>query len=215
MLGGSNPFEVQAADILARFPLTEHLAVELGGNDICSRECVDPSHCSSPLFPDDQWREAVQAGLDRLVAGLVAGSTVYLLGVPRVQDLRQAGLGRQSQDSDVDCDGVWQDFEICVIGTQAGDLNGESLSMRLAAISERQRRYNEILREEANAYNRNTNGRNPRGIEVVTDYVDESTPSVGTLRFGPNDINGGDCFHPSLAGQNALAGLAWMANPQR
>jgi lysophospholipase L1-like esterase len=215
MRGGSNSFLAQAADILTRFPLPEHVAVELGGNDLCSRECVDPSHCGHPVFTDEQWREAVQAGLDRLVADLPEGSTVYLLGVPRVQDLRQAGLERQSQDSDVDCNDVWADFDICVIATQAGTLNGESLSMRLAVISERQQRYNEILREEADAYNRNTNGRNPHGIEVVTDYVDEATLSVGTYSFGPNDINGGDCFHPSRAGQNLLAELAWTANPHR
>jgi lysophospholipase L1-like esterase len=215
MLGGSNSFSAQAAEILARVPLPEHVAVGLGGNDLCSRECVSPDRCSHPMFTDAQWTAAVQAGLDQLVAGLPEGSTVYLLGVPRIQDLRQAGLERQSRDSGVDCEGVWQDFDICLIGTQAEDLNGESLSTRLAAISERQQRYNELLREEADAYNRNTNGRNPRGIEVITDYVDESTLSVGTYRFGPDDIDGGDCFHPSIGGQNLIAGLAWMANPQQ
>jgi lysophospholipase L1-like esterase len=215
MRAGSNPFSAQAAEILSRVPRPEHVEIELGGNDICSRECVDPAHCTKPLDTDEQWTEAVRAGLDLLVAGLPEGSTVYFLGVPRVQDLREAGLEKQSRDSGVDCEGIWEDFNICEIVTRSGIRNGESVSMRLAGVAERQRRYNEILRSEAEAYNRNTNGRNPRGIEVVTDYVDETTLSTGTYRFGRNDINGGDCFHPSIAGQNTLSELSWAANSHR
>jgi hypothetical protein len=80
-------------------------------------------------------------------------------------------------------------------------------------VAERQRRYNEILRDEAAAYTANTTGQNPRGIEVVADYVDEATPSVGTTAFEPADIDGGDCFHPSIGGQNKLAFGAWENNP--
>ena len=56
--------------------------------------------------------------------------------------------------------------------------------------------------EEALAYRTNSNGRNPRGIEVVAEYVDELTLSLGTLSWGASRINGSDCFHPSLSGQN-------------
>ena len=84
------------------------------------------------------------------------------------------------------------------------------------ASRERQQRYNEILREEALAYTANDSGQNPRGIEVVTDYTDE-TPgtSVGTTTFLTTDINGGDCFHPSIQGQNKLADGIWTLNPDR
>jgi hypothetical protein len=84
---------------------------------------------------------------------------------------------------------------------------------RLAGIAERQTRYNEILREEAQAYRTNTNGQNPRFIEVLTDYVDESTDSVGTFQFSAADIDGGDCFHPSIQGQSTIAGKASQGNP--
>jgi hypothetical protein len=40
-------------------------------------------------------------------------------------------------------------------------------------------------------------------------------PSFGTLSFGADDINGGDCFHPSFQGQNRIAEAAWSANPDR
>jgi lysophospholipase L1-like esterase len=215
MRGGDAPFSTQAARILSQVPPPEHVEVELGGNDICSRECVDPAFCSKPLYTDAEWTEAIRDGLDLLVAGLPQGSTVYLLGVPRVQDLRQAGLDKQRRSSGVDCEGVWEDFDICEIVTRGGFRDGLTEEMRLAAIAARQRRYNEILRSEAEAYNRNTNGRNPRGIEVLTDYVDEATPSTGTYSFGPDDIDGGDCFHPSLAGQNKVAELSWAGNSHR
>lgn len=215
MRGGSNDFSAQADAVLAQVPLPDHVEIELGGNDICNRDCTNPANCGDPLYSDAEWRAALQAGLDKLVAGLPLGATVYVAGVPRVQDLRQAGLDRQAVDSNVDCTGVWSTFGVCEIATSGSSLNGESIATRLAAIAARQRRYNEIILEEATAYDTNANGRNPRGIEVVTDYVDEATPSVGTFTFGAFDIDGGDCFHPSIAGQNAAASLVWAGNPDR
>ena len=141
MRGGDAPFSTQAARILSQVPLPEHVEVELGGNDICSRECVDPAFCSKPLYTDAEWTEAVRAGLDLLVEGLPQGSTVYLLGVPRVQDLRQAGLEKQSESSSVDCEGIWADFDICEIVTRGGFRDGLTEEMWLATIAARQRRY--------------------------------------------------------------------------
>jgi hypothetical protein len=215
MRGSSNNFSTQADLILAQTTVADHVEVELGGNDLCNRDCVDPANCSDPVYTDSEWTASVRAGLDKLVSGLPLGSTVYLMGVPRVQDLRQAGLDKQAQSSSIDCEAVWSDYGICTIATQETALNGESISQRLAGISERQQRYNEILRDEALAYNSNSSGQNPRGIEVVADYVDEFTSSVGTFSFGADDIDGGDCFHPSLSGQNAAAGLSWDGNPDR
>jgi hypothetical protein len=215
MVSGDDSFSIQAGRILAQVPLPDLVFVLLGGNDLCSRECVDPTHCSKPLYSEGNWREAVRAGLDKLVIGLPQGATVYLLGVPRVHDVRQAGLDKQSSTSSIDCEAVWASFDICSIVTQGTALNGETLDTRLATIAERQLRYNEVLREEAEAYTSNSNGRNPRGIEVVAEYTDEISPSVGTFSFRAEDVNGGDCFHPSLAGQNTIGQLAWMGNPVR
>lgn len=208
MRGGSDSFAAQAARILSQVPVPDHVEVLLGGNDICNRDCVDGAHCGDPVYTDTQWRDAVRAGLDPLVAGLPLGSTIYLLGVPRVQDLREVGLAKSGS-----CDTTWSTFSICRIVTNGGTLSGESYAVRRAGVSERQQRYNEILRDEAAAYNANTTGQNPRGIEVVADYVDEATPSVGTSTFETTDIDGGDCFHPSIAGQAKLAFGAWENNP--
>ncbi len=215
MRGGDDSFAIQAGRIVAQNPLPDLVIVLLGGNDLCSRECVSPAHCSSPLFTDAEWRAALQLGLDTLMAGLAQHATVYLGSVPRVQDLRAAGIAKQNADSEVDCELAWETFDLCQIATDPTVLNGETLAVRLAGIGERQRRYNEILAEQADAYASNANGRNPLGIGVVAEYVDPLTPSLGNAALGPQQINGGDCFHPSRAGQNQIAELLWRSDPKR
>jgi len=215
MRGGSDSFQVQAARILGQVPGPDLVVVLLGGNDICSRDCAQPGACGSPLFSDAEWREAIGLGLSPLVASLPAHATVYLGSVPRVQDLYAAGQAKEDVEDDVNCDAVWQTFDICRIATATGTVNGETHAQRLLAIGARQRRYNEILREEALAYDSNANGLNPAGVQVVAEYVDEFTDSVGTFTFGPHDINGSDCFHPSLQGQNAIAERLWRNSPVR
>ena len=220
MKGGASSFSSQADDLLALVPTPGLAVVELGGNDICNRNCVDPAHCGDPLYSDAEWQAALQAGLDKLVgfnhpSSLQPGSTVYLLGVPRVQDLRAAGVALQQSSSSINCNSFWDTFNVCEIATLNVTMNGETLAERLAAIAPRIQSYNEILRDQALAYSTNTNGRNPLGIEVVADYVNEATPSVGTTPFGASELNGGDCFHPNLQGQRLIADGAWSGNPRK
>lgn len=209
MRGGSNNFATQAANIVAQTPTPDHVEVLLGGNDICNRGCTDPANCADPLYTDAQWRSSIQAGLNTLTGGLPSGSTVYLGGVPRVQDLRAAGLAKQASSSRIQCENVWSSYDVCTIATSGSSLNGESSAQRLAAIEVAQQRYNEILAEEAAAYN-GTNG-----VEVVASYQGENASTVGTFSFGANDIDGGDCFHPSVSGQNTAANLMWNSNPDK
>jgi lysophospholipase L1-like esterase len=213
-------FSAQADDILALTTKPDFVVVELGGNDICNRDCTNPANCGDPLFTDAQWTAAVEAGLEKLVGfnnptSLSAGTTVYLLGVPRVQDLYAAGVAKQTGNDNIDCDNFWDAFNVCEIATLNSTMNGESLATRRAAIALRQQSYNEILRDLALAYSTNANGKNPLGIEIVADYVNETTPSIGTTGFGANDINGGDCFHPSVLGQTLIGAGAWDGNPRQ
>ena len=212
-------FSDQVDDILTLSPLPDLVVVELGGNDLCSRGCVDPANCADPLYTEAEWTAGVEAGLDKLVgfnhaSSLPAGATVYLLGVPRVHDLHAAGVAKSSA-SNVDCPNMWDSFDICEVATLDVTLNGENLATRLTGVAARQQRYNEILRDLALAYTANSNGRNPLGIEIVADYVNENTLSVGTTQFGEDEINGGDCFHPSVAGQQELSDTAWGGNPRQ
>ncbi|WP_226702418.1 SGNH/GDSL hydrolase family protein [Microbulbifer elongatus] len=209
MRGGGDNFGVQADRILSQTLVADHVEVVLGGNDICNRDCVDPANCSDPLLTEGQWRGAVQAGLNKLVNGLPSGSTVVLGSVPRVQDLRAAGIAKQSGNWRVNCESVWSTFGICRIATNGGTMNGESFATRYAGIESAQRLYNEVLQQEAAAYN-GTNG-----VEVVAEYSGENQTNVGTFTFGKNDIDGGDCFHPSVRGQNTVANLMWNGNPDK
>lgn len=219
MTSGADRFAIQVDDILSLTPVPDLVVVELGGNDVCNRGCVAPGSCGDPLYDDATWTAAIQAGLDKLVGfdhatSLPAGATVYLLGVPRVHDLYAAGVAKQSGTSSIDCDSFRDSFDVCEIATLDAVVNGEDLPTRLEAISARVTRYNEILRDLALAYTSNANGRNPNGIEIVADYVNETLPSIGTTAFGANEINGGDCFHPSVFGQSLLSSGAWSSNPR-
>lgn len=190
-----NNFENQSLAIVSSVTTPTRVVIELGGNDICNRGLADE------FYDDPTWQAAVDAGLDVLVNGLPDGSTVFLASVPRVQDLRQAGLILESSDSGVDCQGVWSSFNVCPIATLSDPAT-------LVAIGERQQRYNEILAERAQHYNLDATS---TGVEVVAEYQGESVVSVGTYSFGAEDINGGDCFHPSIQGQNKLSDLLFRA----
>lgn len=217
MRGGNNNLVVQAGKIIAQPEKPNHVEIVLGGNDICNRGCVDGANCSDPLYSDEQWRQSVTDGLDVLMTGMPAeGSSILLGGVPRVQDIRQAGLDLQAQKpGQVDCQSMWSSYNVCRIVTDGNTLNGETMAERHAGVAAAQQRYNEILAEEAVAYNSNANGRNPNGIEVTAEYVNESTPSAGTFSFGAEHLNGGDCFHPNVATQNLISGMLWNANPNK
>lgn len=208
-------FATQAAAIVAQSPVPDHVEVILGGNDICSRNCVDPANCNDPLYSESEWRQAVRNGLNTLMSGLPSGASVLVGSVARVQDLRQAGLDKQASSSAINCESMWSTYDVCQIVTKGGLYNNETSATRLAAVAAAQKRYNEIVREETQAYNGNTNGMNPKGIEVVGEYVDENTPSGGTFHFGAQHIDGGDCFHPNVGTQSKIAEFMWNANPAK
>ncbi len=216
MRGGNNNFVVQANHIVNQADQPNNVTVVLGGNDLCNRGCVDGQDCADPIYTDQQWRESVQSGLDILMAGMPADSSVLLGSVPRVQDIRQAGKDLQAQKPwDVDCDYIWTNYDVCSIVTADGTYNNETVAERHTGVAAAQKRYNAILAEEATAYNSNANGRNPNGIVVASEYVNEATPSAGTFAFGSEHINGGDCFHPNVATQNLISDFMYNANPSK
>lgn len=197
-----NNFATQAAAIAASTTQPTVVLVELGGNDLCNRTS------DQDLYSDEVWRNAVQAGLDILVNNLPDGSTVYLSSVPRVQDLRNVGIAKQVAEGSVDCESFWATYDVCRIATASGAY--------FDALQDRQQLYNEILAEEAVVYNAMAVD---TGVEVVAEYQavleDATTPAVANYGFSPGEINGGDCFHPSLSGQNKLSEILWNNNPFR
>ena len=212
-IGNSNRnFLDQANVVVSQSPTPDHVEVFLGGNDICNRDCTDAANCGNPLYTESEWRGAVQDGMDVLVGGMPDGGTVLLGSVPRVQNLRAAGVNKETGFFAINCQSAWATYGICRIVTNSGTHNGESMATRHNAIEAAQQLYNEVLREEAEAYNSNSNGKNPRGIEVISEYVDEFTPSAGTFEFTQEHINGADCFHPNVPTHSTVADLVWSAN---
>jgi lysophospholipase L1-like esterase len=200
-----NNFLTQATAIVNAATQPVRVFIELGGNDLCNRGTVDQ------LYDDAKWETAVRAGLNKLVLGqpdgkaLPSGSTVMMVSVPRVQDLRAVGLAKQASNSRINCENFWASYDVCRIATAPGN----DLESRLAAIESRQKAYNEKLTTLAAAYNGQS------GIEVVTDYDPAANASVGSYSFQTGDINGGDCFHPSIQGQNKLSEVIWKKNPHK
>ena len=98
-------------------------------------------------------------------------------------------------------------------GSVIATAGGTDLSTRLAAIDARQKAYNARLATLAADYRSRAAS---TGVEVVTDYDPTgSATSVGNYSFQPGDINGGDCFHPSIQGQNKLSEVIWNRNPHK
>ena len=197
-----NNFATQAAAIVGTATQPVRVFVELGGNDLCNRAAI------ADLYTDAQWEEAVHAGLGILTQGLPDGSTVLMVSVPRVQDLRAVGIAKQNSTSNVNCESFWSSFGVCRIATASG----ADLAQRLAALEERQQSYNRILVELAGEYNTIAVS---TGVEVVAEFDAELNASVGSYAFQTGDINGGDCFHPSIQGQNKLSDILWGNNPYK
>jgi lysophospholipase L1-like esterase len=206
MVGGSNNFQAQALAIVGaagRKPV--QVKVELGGNDICNRTST------ANLYPDDTWRNAVRAGLETLTQRLPDGSSVVLAGVPRVQDLYAAGVAKGS--SRVNCPDFWESFDVCEIATVDRVFGNEELGVRLPKIAARQARYNEILLEEALAYNAQAASTRVEVVAETDGTFSATAPEVGNYSFSPAELNGGDCFHPSITGQNKVSAVIWGNDP--
>jgi hypothetical protein len=197
-----NNFAAQATAIVNAATQPVRVFVELGGNDICNRATT------TDLYDDLEWEAAVRAGLDVLVNGLPDDSTVLMVSVPRVQDLRAVGIAKQTSTSGVNCENFWASYDVCRIATA----NGTDLATRLAAIDATQKSYNDLLVSLAAEYNSQAGS---TGVEVVADYDSTANASVGSYGFEPDDINGGDCFHPSILGQNKLSEIIWNKNPHK
>jgi len=200
-----NNFAAQATAIVGSVSSAPvRVFIELGGNDICNRGTV------AELYDDAKWEAAVKAGLDKLVGGLPDGSTVMMVSVPRVQDLRNVGLAKQASSSRINCENFWASYDVCRISTAGG--TASDIKTRYDGIEARQRVYNDRLQALAQSYNGQAA---TTGVEVVTDYDPVANASVGSYSFQPGDINGGDCFHPSIQGQNKLSEVIWNRNPHK
>ncbi|NMO13525.1 SGNH/GDSL hydrolase family protein [Pyxidicoccus fallax] len=208
MVGGGNNFAAQAARVCAQEEKPQTVSVLLGSNDVCNRPRSSSADATANMYSLDTWVNALRAGLDQLAACLPPGATVHVLSFPRVDFLYSAGYAKGLWCPYV----VWPGAGICRIVT------AERSGARRAQIGARVNEYNEATRAEVELYRANADGRNPRGIHFVADWQGSiengyANTSVGTYVFRAADINGTDCFHPSVSAQRKLACVAWASNP--
>ncbi|HMU38248.1 MAG TPA: SGNH/GDSL hydrolase family protein [Pseudomonadota bacterium] len=200
MVGGRNNAAGQAARICAMAKKPNRVILELGGNDVCSRDKGSSSDATSKLYSVTTYRNALKSALDVLAGCLPAGSQVQVLSMPRVDYLYEAGNAKNF----ITCNLVWSIAGVCRVVT------GEGNASRRAAIGARVDQYNDGLRAEVEA----AASRNAGKINFFTDWRGTATAnsSVGTYRFSKDDIDGLDCFHPAKdTGQRKLACAAWEA----
>ncbi len=208
LIGGNDNFAAQASRICAQRPLPTRVHVLLGANDVCNRPRSSSKDAAANLYSVTTWTNALRTGLDQLAACLPPRSVVQLLSVPRVDGIYEAGNAKSGWCSW----GVWPIANVCRVVT------AETSASRRAQIGARIDQYNDALAAEADSYARNLNGQNSRGIAFVSDWVGSTSSghentSLGTFRFGADDINGSDCFHPNVAGQARIACVAWAKSP--
>lgn len=185
----------QAEAICALVPRPDRIVLLLGGNDVCNRTSL------ADMYPVATFSAALRSALDALGApacGLPAGSWVHVLSMPRVDQLRAAGLEKNA----LYCQAVWSAANICSIVTQETQ---QSVLDQIGAVIDA---YNGGIADEVAAADAAHGGL--AGVHFTTDWVGTAPDtSVGSYFFGAADVSDIDCFHPSIQGQRRLACIAW------
>ena len=192
----------QAQAICAMVAKPDRIVILLGGNDVCNRTNV------GALYPVATFRSALKAALDTLAApacGLRAGSWVHVLSMPRVDELRAAGLAKDAGNGSTQCRTLYNAANVCTIVTR------ETNQVVLDQIGQRIDDYNDGLALEVAAADAASGGL--AGVHFTTDWkgpmATNPGTSVGSYTFVAGDLSDIDCFHPSTAGQRRLACIAW------
>jgi lysophospholipase L1-like esterase len=157
----------------------EYVTILIGGNDVCT------SSVSTMTSAADFRRDfaAAMATLHRQASA----ARIYVLSIPNVQYLFNAY--RYSFSAQL----VWAIGGICQSMLARPWSNSSTDRARREAVITRTRELNGVLREVCALY-------------VLCRYDNDA---VFNTPFGASDITTRDYFHPSLAGQNKLACVAW------
>jgi lysophospholipase L1-like esterase len=208
MVGGDNNFATQAGLICAQTVKPNLVFLLLGANDVCNRDASTTEDAAANLYSVDVFTAAAQAGFDLLADCLPDESTVQVMSMPRVDSLYEAGHNKS-----VLCyDAIWPVAGICRVVTAEDDAG------RRQQIGDRINAYNEALMTQVEAYNSNSNGKNPHGIEFRSDWQGtledgHVNTSLGAVTLTADDIDSADCFHPTQETQAKIACAAWGAAP--
>ena len=159
----------------------QYVTIEIGANDACTRTVT-------AMTPKETYRNNVKAALDALAAS-GAQPEIFVASVPN--PLRMYELNKSSYSARL----AWALLGICQsmlanpTSTKAADV------ARRAAVQQRVDEYNAVLAELCGA----------------TPKCRFDGWAVANFQFTRSHISTRDYFHPSLAGQAALAAVTWPA----
>lgn len=183
------------------------VTILLGSNDVCADSLAS---MTDPALFEAQYR----AGLDVLAASAATrDARIHVSGIPAIYWLWNAKY------SNFFCRVIVWPFVPCrnLLDNPSDDCAG---------VTSRLDPDNDYPGDGANCARRKTFHRTVRDVynnTVLRDVLDEyrlagALPNaayvdVYAVQFGSAHVNGGDCFHPSVAGHALLAGEEWIRTP--
>lgn len=165
----------------ARGESVDLVLVQVGSNDVCASDV-------SQITPVDEFGESYRELLETIRAG-APETPIVAYSVP---DLLQLWEGGRDDPATVR---LWNQSPSCTTLLGDADSNAAADVQRRDAVGETLTGYNAAIADACAA---------------VTGCVSDDG-AVSQVSFSPDDISEVDRFHPSLAGQAALAAAAWPA----
>lgn len=185
------------------------LTIMLGSNDVCTDEVSGPM--TDPVLFENDFR----AGLEALRNSPVTRNAhINVVGIPAIYWLWEAKrsnfLCRILIWPQVPCQNLLKDANIM-------DCDPDVLNSHLDPDTIYDGDTGVCLRRKE--FHRDVKGYNTILADLVTEYQSNGWlpqiyfTDIYDIQFSSDDVNSGDCFHPSLAGQARLADEAWCQSP--
>ena len=159
------------------------VTVQMGGNDVCTTS-------SSTMTSVEAFRASFTRAMEEISANPNV-STVYVTSVPDAYRLWELFRGNRTARA------VWSLFRICQSLLARPTSTATADVERRNAVRARNIAFNQVLEEVCAAF----------PVCAFDGWAAFCTP------FTTADVTSRDYFHPSVAGQRKLAGVAWRAGP--
>jgi lysophospholipase L1-like esterase len=182
------------------------VAVFLGNNDVCASSMTA---MTDPTLFNQQFRD----GLDLLAASpATKNARIDVVSIPAIYWLWNAKY------SSTYCRLIWTIGSVCQSLLSSAKDDCASATSRLDPD-------NDYAGDGSNCHRRKLFHRairddyNPKLHDAVQEYHDNGLlPNaryidIFDVMFQPEDVNNGDCFHPSVTGHALLADTAWCRSP--
>lgn len=169
-----------------------YATVLIGGNDVCRDTIAD-------LPTDQEFAVDAAIGLVQLFDNLPDGATVQVAAIPDIKHLYDVGMDKTALGV-VDCEQLWR---LTAEGFPCGSmLSPDNTEADREYVRSRNIQYNNILHFLTLI-----------GARHYTNLFISWTDKTFTYPFTADDISNIDCYHPSSAGQRAIAQQTWDDGP--